>query len=202
MKFSPTILLFLILFCPLKRVQSQTQEGTVGDSRGYNQRLKRVQSVKVLIVDGQNNHDWETTTDSLRATLEAAGIFEVSVSTAPRSAELKTIRPPREESLKADYDAFNKLKSAAFQPAREALDESLEKLESEFRGPRCRGDEFQRARVEPGDKNAVCGVCKKRGWAGVGSCGEQRLPKLERIQRHDWHGLATSPFGKGDQNRR
>jgi hypothetical protein len=39
--------------------------------------------VRVLIVDGQNNHDWRTTTDALRATLEAAGRFSVSVSTAP-----------------------------------------------------------------------------------------------------------------------
>lgn len=39
--------------------------------------------VRVLIVDGQNNHDWPRTTASLRATLEAAGRFTVAVSTTP-----------------------------------------------------------------------------------------------------------------------
>jgi mono/diheme cytochrome c family protein/glucose/arabinose dehydrogenase len=40
--------------------------------------------IRVLIIDGRNNHDWRETTDSLRATLGAAGRFEVKVSTAPR----------------------------------------------------------------------------------------------------------------------
>ncbi len=39
--------------------------------------------IRALIVDGRNNHDWQITTDALRATLEASKRFEVSVSTAP-----------------------------------------------------------------------------------------------------------------------
>jgi uncharacterized protein len=39
--------------------------------------------VRVLIVDGQNNHDWQRTTQSLRATLTATKRFTVSVSTSP-----------------------------------------------------------------------------------------------------------------------
>jgi hypothetical protein len=39
--------------------------------------------VRVLIVDGQNNHDWRRTTLSLRHTLDAAGRFTVAVSTTP-----------------------------------------------------------------------------------------------------------------------
>lgn len=38
----------------------------------------------VLIIDGQNNHDWQATTPLLKAALEAAGRFEVQVATAPR----------------------------------------------------------------------------------------------------------------------
>jgi uncharacterized protein len=39
--------------------------------------------VRVLIIDGQNNHDWQRTTERLRATLVAAKRFTVTVSTTP-----------------------------------------------------------------------------------------------------------------------
>ncbi|NNE90250.1 MAG: ThuA domain-containing protein, partial [Verrucomicrobiales bacterium] len=32
--------------------------------------------LKALIVDGRNNHDWQTTTDALRAILQSTGRFE------------------------------------------------------------------------------------------------------------------------------
>lgn len=39
--------------------------------------------LKVLIIDGQNNHKWEITTPVLKDALESSGAFEVTVSTAP-----------------------------------------------------------------------------------------------------------------------
>src|SRR5690606_4265265 len=39
--------------------------------------------IKVLIVDGQNNHDWERTTPYLKRMLEATSRFQVSVATTP-----------------------------------------------------------------------------------------------------------------------
>jgi hypothetical protein len=39
--------------------------------------------VRVLVLDGQNNHDWRRTTEALRHTLAAAGRFTVAVSTTP-----------------------------------------------------------------------------------------------------------------------
>src|SRR4051812_272376 len=39
--------------------------------------------IRVLIVDGRNNHDWRRTTESLAATLKATGRFAVDVSTVP-----------------------------------------------------------------------------------------------------------------------
>lgn len=39
--------------------------------------------IRVLIIDGVNNHDWERTTAATRATLEATGRFEVHVTTSP-----------------------------------------------------------------------------------------------------------------------
>jgi len=41
------------------------------------------QSIKVLIIDGQNNHNWKAMTPPMKATLEATGRFTVSVSTLP-----------------------------------------------------------------------------------------------------------------------
>ncbi len=39
--------------------------------------------MSVLILDGQNNHDWKSTTPVLRHALESCGRFEVTVSTSP-----------------------------------------------------------------------------------------------------------------------
>jgi len=39
--------------------------------------------IRVLIVDGFSNHDWQQTTALLRDILQAAGGFDVAVSTAP-----------------------------------------------------------------------------------------------------------------------
>ncbi|WP_373650492.1 ThuA domain-containing protein [Schlesneria sp. DSM 10557] len=53
--------------------------------------------VRALIVDGQNNHDWRTTTPLLQACLEATGRFQVDVATAPPqgkpAAEWDAFRP-------------------------------------------------------------------------------------------------------------
>jgi hypothetical protein len=39
--------------------------------------------LKVLIVDGQNNHKWDITTPVLKDALEGSGAFKVEVSTTP-----------------------------------------------------------------------------------------------------------------------
>ena len=45
--------------------------------------------IKVLIIDGVNNHDWERTTIAAKATLEQTGRFTVDVSTSPRKGAPK-----------------------------------------------------------------------------------------------------------------
>ena len=47
-------------------------------------------SIRVLIVDGRNNHAWEGTTTAIRQGLLQTGAFSVDVSTAP----LKYNKPP------------------------------------------------------------------------------------------------------------
>ena len=44
---------------------------------------KDAPKVKVLIIDGQNNHDWKKMTPPMKATLLATGRFTVDVSTLP-----------------------------------------------------------------------------------------------------------------------
>jgi type 1 glutamine amidotransferase len=41
--------------------------------------------MKILIVDGYSNHDWQRTTRLVRGILEPTGLFDVTVSTAPAS---------------------------------------------------------------------------------------------------------------------
>ncbi|MCI0335781.1 MAG: ThuA domain-containing protein [Planctomycetes bacterium] len=56
--------------------------------------------IRVLIIDGQNNHDWKLTTPLLRKALESARIFKVDVATSPPSgADMSGFRPRF-----ADYD--------------------------------------------------------------------------------------------------
>ena len=45
--------------------------------------LQGAEKVHVLIVDGQNNHNWRAMTPALKAELERSGRFTVDVVTAP-----------------------------------------------------------------------------------------------------------------------
>jgi type 1 glutamine amidotransferase len=50
--------------------------------------------ISVLIVDGQNNHDWKTITPMLRAILEEGGLCQVAVATSPeKGADLSGFAP-------------------------------------------------------------------------------------------------------------
>ncbi len=50
--------------------------------------------LKVLVIDGRNNHEWEKTTPELKKMLEATGRFTVDVKTAPPAVEGKPDRWP------------------------------------------------------------------------------------------------------------
>jgi uncharacterized protein len=50
--------------------------------------------MKALILDGQNNHDWKTTTPALKRLLEETGLFIVEVATAPPAkGDMGSFRP-------------------------------------------------------------------------------------------------------------
>lgn len=50
--------------------------------------------IQVLIVDGQNNHDWQATTPVLKKMLEETGRFQVSVATSPpQGGDMSSFQP-------------------------------------------------------------------------------------------------------------
>lgn len=83
--------------------------------------------VRVLLIDGQNNHNWKATTPVLVEILKAAGRFEVEVATAPPSPKSPAKpKDPNDKAAKEKYDAdlakyeqdeaAYKVKMAAFKP--------------------------------------------------------------------------------------
>jgi len=50
--------------------------------------------LRILLIDGQNNHDWRATTPLIKRTLEATGLFQVDVATAPSDPqEIASFKP-------------------------------------------------------------------------------------------------------------
>jgi hypothetical protein len=67
--------------------------------------------IPVLIVDGQNNHDWISTTDSLHATLQATNRFEVQIETAPQTKSIKGVRAPKSDAKDYIKNAYKDFRS-------------------------------------------------------------------------------------------
>lgn len=44
-------------------------------------------TLKAMIIDGQNNHDWMNTTQAIKKILESSGIFQVDVVTSPAEGQ-------------------------------------------------------------------------------------------------------------------
>jgi type 1 glutamine amidotransferase len=55
---------------------------------------KAAEKIKVIIIDGQNNHNWKVTTPHLKKALEDSGRFVVDVSSTPEPAMKGTVRFP------------------------------------------------------------------------------------------------------------
>ncbi len=76
---------------------------------------ERQDKIKVLIVDGQNNHNWAAMTPFMKAQLEKSGLFQVDVSTSPPSApgkkkdetpEQAADREKKAAGMKGQWDAW------------------------------------------------------------------------------------------------
>ena len=55
---------------------------------------QQVDKISVLLIDGQNNHNWKVTTPLIQQILEGCGRFNVDVATAPgRGESLESFSP-------------------------------------------------------------------------------------------------------------
>ncbi len=63
--------------------------------------------LKVLIIDGQNNHDWRATTPHLKRQLETSARFTVEVATAPKEGGDMTAFKPKFDGLAAVISNYN-----------------------------------------------------------------------------------------------
>ncbi len=70
MRLTRTVSNMLLVFCCLAAL-------------GFGSTLRAAETIKALIVDGQNNHAWAATTPVLRKILEDSGRFTVEVATTP-----------------------------------------------------------------------------------------------------------------------
>src|SRR5262245_37700260 len=72
--------------------------------------------IRVLIIDGQNNHAWQQTTPVLKKELEDCSRFAVDVATSPPSAKL----PALPKDATAEQKAKHKQDVAAIQAEQRA----------------------------------------------------------------------------------
>ena len=85
--------------------------------------------ISVLIVDGQNNHDWRSTTPHMKQWLEDCGRFTVDVATAPTQP-----RPPAKPKDENDSAAKAKYERdlAEFKEKNQVYKESMAKFSPKF----------------------------------------------------------------------
>ena len=63
--------------------------------------------MKALIIDGQNNHDWKTTTPYLKKYLAETGLFNVDVATSPAKGENMSGFKPNFSAYKVIVSNYN-----------------------------------------------------------------------------------------------
>jgi len=96
--------------------------------------LQAMKPIRVLIVDGRNNHNWQITTDALRATLEATGKFTVTATTAPASTTPRAPRAPKSvhPRVKAAFEKYAQAYKEQTKPAKDALGDRWQTWQPDF----------------------------------------------------------------------
>jgi uncharacterized protein len=80
-----------------------------------------IEPLKVLLIDGQNNHQWQETTPVLTWIYNTSGRFKVTVSTTPAGSP----RPPKSPGKDA-----NPIQKAAFELAQKKFQEEKKAIEA------------------------------------------------------------------------
>ncbi|NTU51497.1 MAG: hypothetical protein HGA94_03555, partial [Candidatus Aminicenantes bacterium] len=70
--------------------------------------------IRVLLLSGQNNHDWKTTTPKLEAILEEDGRFEVDITGSPGGLTSSTLEPY--DAILSNWNAYGDEVSASARP--------------------------------------------------------------------------------------
>ncbi len=86
------------------------------------------EKIRVVIIDGQNNHNWRATTPVLKQDLESCGRFTVDVATAPEAPR----RPQKPKESTPEADAKYKAELEKFQPAEAAYKEAMAQFRVDF----------------------------------------------------------------------
>lgn len=92
--------------------------------------LHAADKLKALIVDGQNNHSWQTTTPVLKWILEDTGRFTVDVSTTPSSGPAAPRLP---KGAKPEQKAQHQAAMAKWKEEKAAFDETKAGLWKQWR---------------------------------------------------------------------
>ncbi|MDF1657927.1 MAG: ThuA domain-containing protein [Verrucomicrobiales bacterium] len=87
---------------------------------GCSQADKAKEKISVLLIDGQNNHNWVETSPVLVALMEQSGRFQVTVSTSPAGPP-KPPRRPKEKTPESDQ---------AFKEALQAYEKSVTEVKA------------------------------------------------------------------------
>ncbi|HYT88268.1 MAG TPA: ThuA domain-containing protein, partial [Gemmataceae bacterium] len=68
--------------------------------------------IRVVLIDGQNNHNWRATTPVMKKALEDSGRFTVDVATSPQVPKLAEPQKPQKPKNENDAKAVAKYKEA------------------------------------------------------------------------------------------
>jgi type 1 glutamine amidotransferase len=86
------------LLCATAVLAALSTVGTAGEKSG---------KIRVLIIDGQNNHDWKATTPVMKKELEHSGRFVVDVATSPPRGDKEAMANWRIDFSKYDVVLSN-----------------------------------------------------------------------------------------------
>ena len=142
------------------------------------------EKIKVLIIDGQNNHNWQQTTPVLKKILEGTERFTVDVATSPPSLKLPAL--PKDATPEQKKDA----RRDGRRPAEDAQG-GVRQVPPEPREVRSGREQLQRRAVGQGAQRRLREAAQGReDRVRGGSRREQRVRRVEGVQPDDRHGLA------------
>jgi type 1 glutamine amidotransferase len=165
--------------------------------------------IKVLVIDGQNNHAWQQTTPVLKKILTDTGRFTVDVATSPPRIVMppkpKNPTPAEEQKYKelvADLQRSQKEAFAKFRPELAKYDVVVSNYNGEPWGPAL-NDDFEKLLkdgkigfvVVHAANNAFGGWKEYNQMIGMGWRGNTGG---DRLYLDDKGGAVKVPSGKGD----